>query len=83
MLDAGAAVMSVSGGTSPRRVTLTEFYHPQFNHYFLTADSTETAYLAAGNLPPWVPTGLTFNAWGGPGTNITNVCRFFSAHSPR
>ena len=52
MLDAGAAVLSVSGGTSPRRVTLTEFYHPQFNHYFLTADSTETAYLSAGNLPP-------------------------------
>jgi hypothetical protein len=79
MLDAGAAVLSVSGGTSPRLVTVTEFYHPQFNHYFLTADSTERTFLAAGNLPPWIPTGLTFNAWGGPGTNITNVCRFFSA----
>lgn len=80
MLDTGAAVLAASGGTSPPGfVTVTEFYHPQFNHYFDTADPAERALLAAGNLPPWVPTGLTFKAWGHPGTNITNVCRFFSA----
>jgi hypothetical protein len=80
MLDTGAAVLAATGGTSPPGfVTVTEFYHPQFNHYFDTADPAEKALLAAGNLPPWVPTGLTFKAWGHPGTNITNVCRFFSA----
>jgi Ice-binding-like len=59
--------------------TATEFYHPIFDHYFITAYQDEAANLAAGNLPPWVPTGKTFNVWTGPGMNITNVWRFFSA----
>jgi hypothetical protein len=80
MLDAGAAVLSTTTSVLPTgQVTVTEFYHPKFNHYFITADPAETASLAAGNLPPWVPTGLSFRAWNGPGANITNVCRFFSA----
>ena len=80
MLDAGAAVLAASKAVrSLGRVTVTEFYHPQFNHYFITADPAETALLSTGKLPPWVPTGLTFKAWNGPGTNITSVCRFFSA----
>ncbi len=80
MLDAGGAVLAALGATlSPGLATVTEFYHPQFNHYFITADAGETALLTAGQLPPWVPTGLKFKAWSGPGTNITNVCRFFSA----
>jgi serine protease len=76
MLDAGGAVRAAM---QPALVTVSEFYHPQFNHYFITADPGETALLVAGKLPPWVPTGLTFKAWNDPGTNITNVCRFFSA----
>ncbi len=80
MLDAQGAVLAAIGAASPSGpVTVTEFYHPQFNHYFITADAGETALLIAGQLPPWVPTGLTFTAWKGPSTNITNVCRFFSA----
>ncbi len=59
--------------------TATEFYHPIFDHYFITAYQDEAANLAAGNLPPWVPTGKKFNVWTGPATNITNVWRFFSA----
>jgi hypothetical protein len=70
-----------AGGTA---VTVTEFYHPQFNHYFITADPGEAASLSAGNLPPWVATGQTFKVWNAAGTNITNVCRFFSNEfSPR
>ena len=80
MLDARGAVLAALGGSPPPGlVTVTEFYHPQFNHYFITADAGETAILNAGQLPPWFPTGLKFTAWNGPGTNITNVCRFFSA----
>jgi hypothetical protein len=67
------------GGGGPALGLAVEFYHPQFDHYFITADPAEAASLAAGNLPPWVPTGLTFKVWTGPGTNITNVWRFFSA----
>jgi serine protease len=79
MVDAGSAVLAASKFTlTPAKVKVTEFYHPQFNHYFITADPGETAILNAGQLPPWVPTGLTFSAWNAPSTNITNVCRFFS-----
>ena len=80
MIDAGAAVLAASKAVpSLGRVIVTEFYHPLFNHYFITADPGETAVLSTGKLPPWVATGLTFKAWSGPGTNITSVCRFFSA----
>jgi hypothetical protein len=81
----GAYTLAISGAAavpppagSPGVVTVTEFYHPQFNHYFITADAAETASLSAGNLPPWVPTGQTFKVWNGAGTNIVNVCRFFN-----
>ena len=69
-----AVVTMASPGT-----TVTEFYHPLFDHYFITAYPDEAASLAAGNLPPWIPTGKTFNVWSGPGANVTNVWRFFSA----
>jgi len=48
-------------------------------HVLATADPAETASLIAGNLPPWVATGNTFWVWTRAQTNITNVCRFFSA----
>jgi hypothetical protein len=67
------------GDTSPPVITVTEFYHPEFDHYFITAYPDEAASLAAGNLPPWVPTGRTFEVWGSAGTNISQVWRFFSA----
>ncbi len=82
MLDAGAAVRAALAGVPPPVAngtrTATEFYHPVFDHYFITSDAAETAALAAGNLPPWVPTGQTFKVWDRPDTNITNVCRFFT-----
>ncbi len=75
------AVAPPPGGT----ITVTEFYHPGFNHYFITAYPAEAASLAAGNLPPWTPTGQTWQVWSGPGAGITNVCRFFSGqtYAPR
>ena len=63
---------------TPAAITVTEFYHPQFNHYFITAFPEEAASLKAGNLPPWVATGQTFKVWNAAGSGITNVCRFFN-----
>jgi hypothetical protein len=60
------------------QATVTEFHHPQFNHYFITAYPEEAAHLAAGNLPPWTPTGATFKVWNAPAAGLANVCRFFS-----
>ncbi|MBK9702567.1 MAG: hypothetical protein IPO75_03365 [Betaproteobacteria bacterium] len=79
----GSYTLTLSGvaavpGNTPEVVTVTEFHHPQFNHYFITADPGEAASLSAGNLPPWVPTGQTFKVWNAAGNGITNVCRFFN-----
>jgi hypothetical protein len=81
--DGGIAPMSPAAEAkalpTAAQVTVTEFHHPGFNHYFITAYADEAAHLAAGGLPPWVPTGHTFKVWGGPDQGITSVCRFFSA----
>src|SRR5262249_50109871 len=61
--------------------TVTEFYHPAFDHYFITAYPAEAANIAAGKLPPWVATGKTFKVWSGEGTGVTKVWRFFSGSS--
>jgi hypothetical protein len=80
--DGGIAPMSPAADAkalpTSAQVTVTEFHHPGFNHYFITAYADEAAHLATGGLPPWVPTGHTFKVWGGPDQGITNVCRFFS-----
>jgi hypothetical protein len=60
------------------RDMVVEFYHPAFDHYFITAYPEEAASLAVGNLPPWVPTGKTFKVWDAADTGITKVCRWFS-----
>jgi hypothetical protein len=75
----GSSAAGAKALPTAAQVTVTEFYHPAFNHYFITAYADEAAHLAAGGLPPWIPTGHTFKVWGGPDQGITNVCRFFSA----
>ncbi len=63
---------------TPASITVTEFRHPDWDHYFITAYPDEVASLTAGNMPPWVPTGQTFKVWNAAGSGITNVCRFFN-----
>ncbi len=59
----GAYTLTLTGASAvpspatPNAVTVTEFYHPVFNHYFITAYPEEAASLTAGNLPPWSPPG--------------------------
>ncbi len=58
---------------------VSEFYHPQFDHYFITAYADEAAGLTAGKLPPWVQTGQTFPVWQKAADGTASVCRFFSS----
>jgi hypothetical protein len=75
-VSAAAAPPPPSG--TPAAITVTEFHHPLWNHYFVTAFPEEAASLRAGNMPPWVATGQTFKVWNAAGSGITNVCRFFN-----
>lgn len=54
-----------------------EFYNPDLDHYFITADANEAAFIDGGGAGRWMRTGYTFNSGGS-----TPVCRFYGSQSP-
>jgi YVTN family beta-propeller protein len=57
----------------------TEFYHAGFNHYFHTADTTETELILDGLFDDnWHRTFEFWRVWTEPGPGRVPVCRFFS-----
>lgn len=55
-----------------------EFYNPDLDHYFITADSREAAGIDNGSAGPgWIRTGYSFKSGGS-----TPVCRFYGSVSP-
>jgi len=59
-------------------VSVIEYYHADFDHYFITALPEEIAKLDGGAIPGWTRTGLQFNAYAVPGVGTSPVCRFFT-----
>jgi YVTN family beta-propeller protein len=58
----------------------TDFHHAAFNHYFHTADETETRLLRDGLFDDnWHRTFEFWRVWKEPGPGRSAVCRFFSA----
>jgi hypothetical protein len=53
------------------QAAVVEFYNPDLNNYFITADPTEQAFVDTGAVGRWQRTGNAFAA-GGP----NQVCRF-------
>jgi photosystem II stability/assembly factor-like uncharacterized protein len=60
---------------------LAEFYHPAFDHYFISADPEEVFVLRQGGLPPWRPTGRWFWGWESDASGSSPVCRFWSGQT--
>ena len=60
-----------------------EYYHPDLNHYFITASATDALFVDAGSAGPgWVRTGRSFGAWSTrevASADATMVYRFYSA----
>jgi cytochrome c553 len=84
---AGTATVTFAETLSPMAVSLSgagrlaegtpgpivvEYYEPELDHYFLTADAAEQAFVDAGGAGRWLRTGSAFRG-GGP----TQVCRFY------
>jgi hypothetical protein len=64
--------------------TAVEYYHVDFEHYFVTSLPTEIANLDAGRFYGWARTGQTFRVFPLGEAGTSNVCRFFSeAFAPR
>ena len=74
----GAAFAKVSAfGTQFTQVT--EFHHPGLDHYFITGDEGEKAFVRSGGAGAgWIETGHGFAAWSLT-TSIPGaiVCRFY------
>ena len=66
---ADATVVVTSGATTGMVV---EFYNADLDHYFITADPAEQAFVDSGAVGRWQRTGASFKV-GGPNT----VCRFY------
>ncbi len=78
------ATGSGTNGGSSGVVTLVEYHHASFDHYFITPVAAEIALLDA-RAPPfeeWSRTGFSFNAYV-PSTAPAGAvasCRFFNSH---
>ena len=68
------------GGGAGTKVVAVEYYHPVFDHYFVTAIPDEIAKLDGGFFAPWARTGLSFNVYASSGApaGASTVYRFFS-----
>jgi serine protease len=84
MLDAGAAVGSaIPGGPAPpNAVRVVEYYRADLDHYFITGDPAEVAWLDAHPAGIFKRTGLYFYAYlngnlAPPGSRP--VCRFYAS----
>jgi hypothetical protein len=58
--------------------TVVEYYHAEFDHYFLTSSPDEVSKLDAGAFSGWARTGRTFGVWKVDTGSLAEVCRFFS-----
>ena len=84
LLDAGAAVASTppaSATIPPNAVPVIEYYRADSDHYFITADPNEVAYLDVHMHGVFERTGTVFFAY--PGSflappSVQPVCRFFA-----
>ncbi len=84
-VDCAGAAQPVPAPEERGPVTVTEFYHRDLDHYFMTASAEEAAGIDAGAAGPgWERTGQAFTAWsvlGNPEAGM-NLCRFYGSVEP-
>ncbi|HVF65712.1 MAG TPA: hypothetical protein VNE58_17130 [Casimicrobiaceae bacterium] len=68
-----------SGPPAPPTATVVEYYHTNFDHYFVTHYDNEIRLLDSGAFQGWTRTGRTFNVFTSSAGGSNAVCRFFSA----
>lgn len=78
------ATASVTAPAGPPTVSVVEYHHAAFDHYFITPVPGEIALLDA-HAPPfedWSRTGFSFNAYPNAGApaGSTAICRLFNSH---
>ena len=78
IVNAFGAVKAAQAAIGPPTVTVVEYYHQIFDHYFITASASDISLLDGGAFPGWARTGLSFNAYPTQSNaTLSPVCRFF------
>ncbi len=68
----------------PTTVTLIEYHHAEWDHYFITGIPDEITKLDNGTFVGWARTGLSFKSYPLNTADSNTVCRFFStSFAPR
>jgi Abnormal spindle-like microcephaly-assoc'd, ASPM-SPD-2-Hydin len=62
----------------PATIEVVEYYHAEWDHYFITAIADEITKLDNGVFKGWARTGYKFKAHAPNTAGSANVCRFFS-----
>ena len=60
-------------------VKAVEYFHPVFEHYFVTADPAEIAALDTGAVQGWWRTGQRYRVDDAPAPDLVPVCRFYTS----
>ena len=76
VMDAAAAVRA-SQPAAGTPVTVVEFYHQVFDHYFITWVADEIAKLDNGTFVGWTRTGQSFKAYTAAQSGTNGVCRIY------
>jgi Repeat of unknown function (DUF5648) len=71
----GLALASASAET----VSAVEYFHKDFEHYFVTSNPQEIALLDGGVFKGWWRTGQRYRVDDSPAPGLVPVCRFFTA----
>ena len=84
LLDAGLALQTTTSGSAMApagTVAVVEYYRTDRDHYFMSADPSEIAFVDAALNNTWQRTGEVFYAWTNPllaPPGAQPVCRFYS-----
>ncbi len=70
--------LSGTGSATATTIDLIEYYHKEFDHYFITGIPDEISKLDAGVFKGWARTGYKFKGYPVGTANASDVCRFFS-----
>ncbi|MFO1302711.1 MAG: hypothetical protein U1F54_03215 [Burkholderiales bacterium] len=77
-------MLALATNAMAREISAVEYWHEEFNHYFLTTSPEEMAALDAGKFAGWVRFLPEFKVYADPGPGLVPVCRFFStAFAPK
>ncbi len=71
------AIDPASTPVDPSPVTVVEYHHAAFDHYFVTWLPDEIAKLDAGVFTGWARTGQAFAAWPAVVAGTSPVCRIY------